>query len=650
MGRVHGMRAPPRGPRRGPRPICYRWDSSPPHDGEEATPQRPRTVERRIVDNTTLLVNLVFAFAVAGTGAAIAALLRQSVILGYIVAGVLLGPYTPGYVADSGTVDALAEVGIILLLFSVGIQLSLRDLARVGRIAVFGGLSQVIVSIALGAGLALLAGWGEIEALFFGAVVSNSSSTVLSKVLGDRGEAGSVHGQIGLAWSSVQDVSTIFLVVILTTLHSGDGNLWADLLIEGGRAVLFLALLIPVGSRLLPHVFDRISALDNREVFVFSAATMALGTAYVATLFGLSPALGAFVAGIVLSESDVRHEVLRELLPLRDLFAGLFFVSVGMLVDLEFVVTNPIPVLMTVFMVIPAKGLMSMVITWIFRYPARTALLTGVTLAQSAEFSFLMARVGADIGALGADTFSTILAGTVISVVFAPALQDLARAPGRWLEAQFPARIDGGPVGSMERRATFRNHAVICGYGRVGRVIGAALARQGVPFIVIDHDRYRVRELREAGVPALLGSADNVTLLRETHLDEARLLVVAIPESLATRRIVDFALRQNPDLGIVARTHSASERDALEAQGVSEAVLGELELAIEMSRYALRRFGLDIASVEETVSEFRNRHDHRESAADGAREAGHEARLDASHTLWEAPEAVREGTEPRSVN
>src|SRR5690606_29181126 len=195
-------------------------------------------------------------------------------------------------------------------------------------------------------------------------------------------EAGSVHGQIGLAWSSVQDVSTVFLVVILTALHSGDGNLWTDLLIEGGRAVLFLALLLPVGSRLLPHVFDRISALDNREVFIFSAATMALGTAYVATLFGLSPALGAFVAGIVLSESDVRHEVLGELLPLRDLFAGLFFVSVGMLVDLEFVLTNPLPVLLTVVMIIPAKGLVSLFITWAFRYPARTALLTGVTLAQ----------------------------------------------------------------------------------------------------------------------------------------------------------------------------------------------------------------------------------------------------------------------------
>ncbi len=285
------------------------------------------------MDNSTLLVTLVFALGTALIGVVLATRLRQSVVLGYILAGIAIGPFTPGFVGDLATVQALADLGIIFLMFAIGVQLSLRDLLRLGLIATLGGLLQVVLTIGLGylAGVAL--GWRPLEALFFGAVISNSSSTVLSKTLGEQGEIESEHGQIGFAWSSVQDLGTIVLVVLLSALAGGGDTLLADLGWAVGRAVLFLALVASLGSWALPWIFDRVAALRNREIFILVTAAVALGMAYASSFFGLSLALGAFVAGVVVGESDLSHQILGEIMPLRDLFAALFFVSVGMLVN-----------------------------------------------------------------------------------------------------------------------------------------------------------------------------------------------------------------------------------------------------------------------------------------------------------------------------
>ena len=559
------------------------------------------------METAGLLVNLVFAYGAALIGAVVAARLRQSIILGYILAGIAIGPFTPGFVADRATVEALADIGIIFLLFAVGVQLSLRDLLRVGTIAIGGGSLQVLVTIGLGYLIGVALGWSPLESLFFGAVLSNSSSTVLSKILDERGEMESEHGQIGLAWSTVQDLSTIVLVVVLSALAAGSQSLVADLGWALLKAALFMAVLVLAGSRVLPYLFEHVAALRSREVFILAVAAVALGTAYVSSLFGLSLALGAFVAGVVVGESDLSHQILGEILPLRDILAGLFFVSVGMLVNPFFVVENLVLVLLTLALIVVAKGLLVAAITWFFRRSAHMALLTGVTLAQSAEFSFLLARLGEDLGAVSATVFSLMMAGTAASIVVSPSLHRIADPAARWLERRLPE----SPLAHLPAAADLdcrpRRHAVICGFGRVGRVVGVALRRRGFSFVVIEQDQRLVRRLREQGVPALLGHADNPVLLERANVAQARVLVVAIPEALAARQIVDYARRANPRLSIVVRTHSAEEMRFLEDRGVGEAVLGELELALELTRHTLRRFGVTSAETLAIIQGLRAR-------------------------------------------
>ncbi|CAN5790125.1 cation:proton antiporter [soil metagenome] len=559
--------------------------------------------------DSNFLINMTIALAAAFMGATIAARLGQSTILGYIVGGIVIGPFTPGFVGDAVAVETLADIGIILLMFAIGVQLSMRELMRAGRVALLGGSAQVLLTIALGYLVGIALGWSPLQALFFGAVISNSSSTVLSKVLGERGEAGSVHGQVGLAWSTIQDLSTIILVVVLTALSTGGDGVLVDLLWATGMAVLFLVLLVPVGSRILPWFFARVAALQNREAFILTVATFALGTAYVSSLFGLSLALGAFVAGVVVSESDLSHQILGEVEPLRDIFAGLFFVSVGMLVDPMFVIRNLPLVLLTLALIVLAKGLMIARISLLFRYPARVAMLIGVTLAQSAEFSFLLARLGADLDVLTPEIFSLLLAGAAVSIVISPALHSAAGPFGRWLEQRTAASspLSWLPV-TDEAEPPLRGHMVLCGYGRVGGVIGDALTRRGFPFVVIEQDQYIVRRLREQGVHALLGNADNYALLDQVHLEHARVLVVATPDSLAARRIVDRARQINPRLNIVVRSHDQAESARLADLGVNETVVGELELALEMTRFTLRRFGVGSLETQAIVQGLRSTH------------------------------------------
>jgi len=556
-----------------------------------------------------LLVNLAFALIAGFIGAAIATRLGQSAIVGYILGGILIGPHTPGFVGNPEVVEALANIGIILLMFAVGVQISIDDLLRAGKIAIFGGLLQVIVTIALGYAIGFALGWSPLEAFVFGSVVSNSSSTVLSKILGDRGEMDTTHGRIGLAWSTVQDLSTVALVVIFSALAVEGNDLWTELLVAIGKAGLFLVILLPVGWKLLPWFFERVVGPQNREVFIVAVAAFALGTAYVSSFFGLSLALGAFVAGIVVSESDIWHQILDDIIPLRDLFIVLFFVSVGMLVDPAFIVRNIPLVLLGVASISVLKGMIVAAIMLLFRYPLGSSILTGIVLAQSAEFSLLLAREGAELGIVGSTLFNLMVSSVVLSIFLAP----LLHLAGQPLIARIQQLLPASELSRLPALANpdshLRGHAVIIGYGRVGGVIGEALRRRGFPFLVIDHDQGVVRRLRAQGIPALLGSGDNRTLLDQARLRQARVLVIAIPDALSTRHIVDYALQVNPDLHIVARTHTRRERAFLVERGVSEAVIGELELALEMARFTLHRFGVSTIETQAFLQKLRTQQD-----------------------------------------
>ncbi len=551
-------------------------------------------------------MTLAFALGAAGIGALGAALLRQSLVLGYIVAGLVIGPNTPGFVIDVPAVEQLADIGVVLLMFVIGIQLSFSDLRRVGGVAVFGGGLQVLVTIGVVYLVGIAVGFGRLESLFFGAVISNSSSTVLSKVLSERGELDSIHGRISLAWSTVQDFSTVALVVILTTLAEGSTDtLGLDLLKALALAGAFLALVVPVGLFVLPMAFGAISRLQSSEVMTLAGAGVALGVAYLAEVFGISVALGAFVGGILVGRSDVSHEISGTLSPLRDLFSGLFFVSVGMLIDVDVVIENWWLVGVAVLLIIAFKGLLSGAITLGFGYRGRTAVLTGATLGQSAEFSFLLARLGIELDAISDDLFGVLLAGAAISIVLAPIILTAVQPLGRMVERRLPLPPQAEMVEEVVPPLGFTGHAILAGYGRVGRVVLEALGQQAIHVVVIEADAGRVEDLRSQGIPVLQGSISNPVLLERASLRDARVIIVAIPDAAAARRIVELAREMNPDIDIVVRTHSQAERRYLEERGVDEAVVGELELALEMSRHTLRRFGMADAPAELLLRKIR---------------------------------------------
>jgi monovalent cation:H+ antiporter-2, CPA2 family len=544
-----------------------------------------------------LLVNLTIALAAAFAGAAIALRLRQPPILGYVLAGAAIGPFTPGFIGPTEAIAELAEIGVIFLMFVIGVQLSLRELIAARRIAVVGGILQVAIMIAVGYMVGRALGWGHAESYVFGAVISNSSSTVLSKILSDRGEADSRHARVALAWSSVQDVSTVALVAILALFSGGRGAVGPML----GRAALFFFVLVPLAFGVLPWVLRRATALGSREVFALAVVTLALGMAGAASLLGVSLALGAFLAGVVFGESDLAHRILGDAIPLRDVFSGIFFVSIGMLLNPAFLVQSWPLVLLAVALIVVVKGSVTAGLARGLGSAPRLAVLIGAALAQSAEVSFLLARIGLEAGALRPSVFNLLLSATVVSILLAPVAIDVAPGLLRWKKHR-PAR--GSEEGAVPRQS-FMGHAIVCGYGRVGSTVCAMLESHGKPFAVVEEDLRLVDSLRRRGVRALLGDAGQPYVLERAHLGTAHLLILCIPERMAVRRAVEHAHQINKSITVLARTHSNEDRKYLEAHGVAEAVFGETELALELARRALERFGVRHQEAEHSVAAAR---------------------------------------------
>jgi CPA2 family monovalent cation:H+ antiporter-2 len=536
-------------------------------------------------DNSFFLT-LAVALGVAFIAAVVATRLRLSVILAYLVAGMLISPFTPGFVGDVQAVRGLADVGIVLLMFGIGLQFSPKGLLRVGPGAVAGATVQVIASIGLGvlAGWAL--GWGLLESAFLGAVVSNSSSTVMAKVLGERGETQSASSQLALAWSTVQDLTTVVLIVLLSALATAGPNLGEELLFAILRAGGFLIVVGPLGLRFAPWFFNRVGSVGSREVFLLGVIAFALVVGFTSTLFGLSLALGAFLAGLLLGESDLSYRALGEIASLRDLFAGLFFVSIGMLIDPPLALASAGAVLVVVLLIGPVKGAVSALLLRVFRYPARTAILGGAALAQGGEFSVLLARVGSDVGALDASRFAAILTGTAIAIAIATPVYDMGARFASWLSRR-PGRA---AVGSDQPAP--ESHVLICGYGRVGRMVAGALRRRGIAVAVIDEDSRNVREALDDGIPAWTGDAGNPTILDLAGAPKARVIVLAIPDSLAARQATAYCRSLPGRRSIVVRAADQDDARALQRLQADEAVVAKLELGLEMTRHALRRVGV----------------------------------------------------------
>ena len=556
------------------------------------------------METPDLLVALTTTLIAAAIGGAVAVRFRQSAVVGYIAAGLVIGPRTPGFVADIHIVNALADLGVIFLMFSIGVQISFHEIRRVGALVAIGGTGQVVASIAIGWGAGLALGWSSLEALVLGGFTSISSTAIAGRILGERGETESDHGIVTIGWLAVQDLLTIVLIVLLTSL--GGAGRAEDIALAVGKAVVFIALVLPVGGRVVPRLFEVLASFRRRELFTLGVVALTLGIAAAGSLFGISLALGAFLAGTLIADTDLSHQVLGEAVPFRDVFAGLFFVSVGMLVDPWLVAAN-LPVMLVILVLIgPVKAVLVTAIGAAFRYPFRTTALTGILLAQSAEFSFVLARIGTSAGIVGDDHFGLLLTSAALTIVLAPAAFQLGRPLVERLDDRFGGAGADEPV-APELPVDPRRIAVICGYGRVGRIVAAALQRRGFGFVVIDESPYAVREARESGIQAIRGSVENRVVLDRAPMDRAAVLVVAVHDPVTTRNVVDTVRRAHPRLPIVARTHSASERSVLRQLGATVVVVGEVELALEMTRFTLRQFGVSGPELVGLVEGLRRR-------------------------------------------
>jgi CPA2 family monovalent cation:H+ antiporter-2 len=576
---------------------------------------------------TALIATIAAGLGLAFILGLVATRLRLPPLVGYLVAGVVVGPHTPGFVADAGLASQLAEIGVILLMFGVGLHFSINDLLAVRRIAVPGALAQIVVATALGAVVAYFWGWPWGAGLVFGLALSVASTVVLLRAMEARGLLDTADGRIAVGWLIVEDLVTVLALVLLPALalplgghpqglagHAAGGSVPLALLFTLLKVGAFLALMLFVGTRAVPWLLERVARTGSRELFTLAVLAVAVGVAVgAASLFGVSFALGAFFAGVVISESDLSHQAAADALPLQDAFAVLFFVSVGMLFDPAVLVRQPLHVLATVLIIVIGKSLAAFAIVLIFRYPARTALLISASLAQIGEFSFILAGLGITLGLLPEEGRSLVLAASLISITLNPAIFAAVEPIDRWLRGH-PWLLDvlERPPGTLVElppgidEAALRDHVVLIGYGRVGGTIGEALARHGIPHVVVEREHVVVERLRKRGVPAVYGDAARPAILEHVHLETARMLIIAAPDPYHARRIIEVARKANPGIDTVVRTHSDAERAYLERLGVGRVVMGERELAFGIAHYALLRFGRSDDEADATIDAIRD--------------------------------------------
>src|SRR5579883_240429 len=557
------------------------------------------------MDVPQLIVDLAMALVAALVGGMVAQLLRQPVILGYFLAGIVIGPFTPGPVGDVNRLEVLAEIGVTFLMFALGVEISGPALLRVGRVALLGGAGQIAVSMALGAGLGALLGLEGSALVFFGALIALSSTVVVVRLLAQHGELAAPQGRIALGMLVVQDLSVVPMMVILPALAQPTEDLVPGLALAAVKAAAILAGTLLLGPRVVPWVLLRVSVTGSRELFLLTVIALALGTALVTAWAGLSLAFGAFLAGLVVAESELSHEVLGQITPLRDAFITLFFVSVGMLLDPAFVLQEAVLVLGLALAVLVGKAAIAGAIPLLFGYPLPTALFVGAALAQVGEFSFVLARLGVAEGILSERVFGLVLAVAIVTIVLTPAAMRLAPVLARGLR-----RVGSAPVGpSGEARAddraaaepeqpALRDHVVLLGYGRVGAEVARWLEAHGVPYLAIDADPLRLRAPHARGVPTLAGAASGPALLAHAQLGLARVLVITIPEVPAAERAIHYAREANPAIDVVVRADAAATVAALQRSGVDETVQPEFEAALEFVRHTLSRYGVDGAALE----------------------------------------------------
>lgn len=557
---------------------------------------------------TTVAVSLVFALILGF----IATKLKLPALVGYIIAGIVSGPATPGYVADIGLSSQLAEIGVMLLMFGVGLHFSLEDLLAVRRIAILGANLRIILVTILSILITRTWGWNFGEGLVFGISISVASTVVLLKALESRGLLESVNGRIAVGWVVVEDLATVLVLVLIPPLSGwlsgnavmGNQNLsvYSTLGITLGKVTVFILLMLVVGKRVFPWLLWQVARTGSRELFTLCIIAAAVGIAYgSAALFGVSFALGAFFAGVVLQESDLSYRAANESLPLRDAFSVLFFVSVGMLFEPRILIDAPLKVLIVVVLIVFVKSLVVFFLILRFGYPLNTALTVSAGLAQIGEFSFILAGLGVSLKILSIEGQNLILAGSLISIALNSIIfktiepvQVLIRSRSK-IARLFEQNDD--PLAELP--LTFDSehltgHVVLVGYGRVGKRIGNALLQAKIKHVIAEQNREIVESLRKSGIAAVCGDASEPAVLIQAHIARAHTLVIATPDTFLVRQMIETAKALNPNIETVVRTHSEEETELLQNEQVGKIFMGEHELAASMTEYILSKILKDV--------------------------------------------------------
>ena len=565
--------------------------------------------------NLTLVTTLASGFAMALALGVLAERAKIPALVGYLVAGIILGPATPGMVADMTIASQLSEIGVMLLMFGVGLHFSLGDLLAVKRIAIPGSVAQMWLATVLGALLAKLWGWNWGGALVLGLSLSCASTVVLLKALEVRGVLDTMNGRLAVGWLVVEDLATVLVLVLLPPLANLFGNgggeeaalpanagnthsLWATIGITLLQMSAFIVLMLAAGRKLIPWLLWQVARTGSRELFTLAVVAIAIGIAYgAALLFNVSFALGAFFAGMVMRESQFSQRAAAESLPLRDAFSVLFFVAVGMLFEPSVLLDAPLKTLAVVTIIILGKSFAAAVLVLAFRYPMNTALTVAASLAQIGEFSFILAGLGVSLGLLPKEGMSLVLAAALITIALNPLVFAAIKPLRGWLLARYPLarRLDARPdpfamLPMNISRAYLEGQVVLAGYGRVGQRIAQALKERGIPYVVIEQNRECVEDLRKAGTAAVCGDANEDAVLIQAHIAKAAMLVVSTPSPLDARQMAEVARTLNPDVEIVVRTHNDEESLLLRGEGVGVVFYGEEELARSMSRHVVERF------------------------------------------------------------
>ncbi|MEY9402997.1 CPA2 family monovalent cation:H+ antiporter-2 [Bradyrhizobium japonicum] len=557
--------------------------------------------------DTPLIATIVVGLGLAFVLGTIAQRFRIPPLVGYLLAGVAVGPFTPGFVADQALATELAELGIILLMFGVGLHFSLQDLLSVRHIAVPGAVVQIAVATLMGLGISWLMGWSVAAGLVFGLALSVASTVVLLRALQERRLMETDRGRIAVGWLIVEDLAMVLVLVLFPAIASlqgasGDKPAFEPLAAQAGfglagivmltlaKIIVFIGLMLVVGRRVIPWILHYIAHTGSRELFRLGVLAIALCIAFGATkLFDVSLALGAFFAGMMLRESPLSARAAQESLPLRDAFAVLFFVSVGMMFDPMSVVREPWPLLATLAIIMLGKSLAAFLIVVLFRHPVATALTISASLSQIGEFSFILAELGVASQILPSDGRDLIMAGAILSIMLNP----LMFAAATWLAPRLDPRRDSPQAAAVVpepiRTTDLTDHTIVIGYGRVGALVGDALQQRQLPFLVAEVGESALAKLKQGGIETIMGNAAQPEILGATNPSRARHLVIAIPEAFEAGQIVQQARAANPDIRIIARAHADAEVDHLKGLGADVVIMGEREIARGMIEELERR-------------------------------------------------------------